>query len=236
MKFKCPHCSETFDYEPAPEVARRIRDLESKSHLPCEILTRCAHCPELLLLRQARREAELVTKDQAEKLKYHPGVIWDMVFTETIDHVVLNLRNEADQAAHANNLVSAIAKLRSAITVRKHEPDVWHDLGVYLLSNQNLPEAEAAFRHALRFNDQLHQTWSNLGIVLALQGKPVDALSSVEEALKIEPNDTKSLLNAASIHAQLGNRIMAIKKCKRALEIEPTYNKAKILLAQIEGT
>jgi len=240
--FKCLHCGEVFCYEPDPAIAEMISRVESDNESKCLVRIRCPHCPTTLVLDRRTGNAyefTIFTDAQLDDLLKRTGatgMCLDLTVAEKTEGEVF-LLNELGcvKFNEESNVPGAEVLYRKALTIRKHDPRSWFNLGRCRQELGDLDEAEECYRHALRFDPSMVQAWNNLGTLFIFQRQFSDADACFEEGLKVNPDYPKFYLGKASVAHLTGDDTMARHYLRIALEKDPDYEPAQRFLRQLEG-
>lgn len=231
MPFECFACIEAFRYEPSPSALRGIEDMELKTGRICEVMIECPHCPAVLVLNFQIGRAEILKGDRPNTESR--GLIWDMTFTEKAKEQVAELNAEGDNCI-ASDAVRAETLFRKALTLRRHDPMSWYNLGVCRFKDNDLEEAVKCYHHALQFDPTLLQAFNNLGTTLVFLGRLAEAEEIFDRGLAVDPNHPKFYLGKANLAGMKGDFSTARNLLNEALRKDPTYQMAKEGLRRLE--
>lgn len=230
--FECPNCQEPFRYDPSPNMAGRLREMELRLARACAVWVNCPHCPALLHLDRQTCRASLV-KDASQAEQPVPGLFYDLTLTEAACDEVSRLNQEGHRL-RATEPSRAEALFRQAAAIRKHDPVTWYNIGVCRHSAGDPSGAVDAYRHALRFDGHLIEAWNNLGLVLFQQGLVAEAEGCFDAGLAVDPSYPKFYLGKANVAWAMGRVTEARELLRTALQKEPHYQPAQQMLQRLD--
>ena len=124
-----------------------------------------------------------------------------------------------------------IEKLEKAARLSPKNPEVWIDLGNFLLDKEAYGEAEKAFKRALR-NKKSSAAHNGLGLAyLGQDKKRRRALVEFRKARSRDRDNIETQMNLARAHILMGNQD-AEKELKRAIKMDPRHAPALLALAE----
>lgn len=231
--FECPTCQEAFLYRPAPNTLRAIEDTEFRIGHACLVLVDCPHCPSYLLLDCDQGHAEVAGPNAKDGFSAR-GVFYDLTLSEKVKAEV-NRLIASGHALMTADVQRAANSFRKALSIRKHDPIAWYNLGVAWSSMRNFGEAAGCFRHALRFDPTMINAWNNLGAVLSQSGMISESIAAFQSGLAVDPTYPKFYFGLATIAMGIGDFAEARALLQRALAVDPVYQPAKVNLAALDS-
>jgi tetratricopeptide (TPR) repeat protein len=160
-------------------------------------------------------------------------MVWDMSFTEKAKEQVAELNTEGDKYM-AHDVPRAEALFRKALTLRRHDPMSWYNLGVCRFKANDLEGAVQCYQHALQFDPKFLQAFNNLGTTLAYLNRLAEAEEVFDRGLAVNPNHPKFYFGKANLAVMNRNVSRARNLLKMALEKDPTYKRAKEVLGELD--
>ncbi len=128
--------------------------------------------------------------------------------------------------------------------VRKDDtenPEVYENLGIVALRQDQVEQARDFLRHALSLNPALPISLNTLGVALFRLGQPEAALDSWQKSVKLDPKQYDALFNIGLVAAHLGHRERAIKAFEQFIKtappdrFAPDIKTAKKALSELQG-
>ncbi len=116
---------------------------------------------------------------------------------------------------------------KRALEVTQRNPIIHNNMGVLLISQNNLDEAADHLQQALEAEPDYVNAHYNLGNVFLLQEKLDDAITHYRQAIKIHPNDADAHNNLGSALQLQGKLDDAISHYLQALKIRPNDDRVK---------
>jgi hypothetical protein len=136
-----------------------------------------------------------------------------------------DVRTQASQLASDNKILEAVALLQNA----PKDWQVWHDLGVYCLSQGQMADAVDAFDQAAQSGEPIAKT--SQAVMLLVAGKLPDAVSAVQQITTDAPDCAYAWQNYAALLWAAGKQKETAKAVAQLKELssEPAqYQKAAV--------
>lgn len=128
--------------------------------------------------------------------------------------------------AGQNNDAQAIEEYKKVLEYDMSISDIWNNLGLCYLHQEDIKETYEALSKAIMFNTYNMTAYINMANYFHTFGKPDVALHYVNRALEYEPNNRDVLAWAALTYTKLGDAYQA--KCYSDLYIKNGGSKATI--------
>jgi protein O-GlcNAc transferase len=142
------------------------------------------------------------------------------------------LASYARDLAAAGQPMTAIARMKEAVSLESRNPQLRDDLGSLYAHVQDWTGAEQAFAEAIRLKPDFAAAHLHLGFVLEAKQKP-DAVQQWLLAYKLAPGDAKVALTVGKAFADAGQDDQALPILERAHELEPQSTAADYQLALV---
>ncbi len=108
------------------------------------------------------------------------------------------------QAEEERRFDDAEREYRSAISIAKHNPVLYFNLGNVLYARQCVEEAIESFRQAVRLKPDYCDAWNNLGVLLAEVGELEAACAAHQKAIAANSKCSDAFYNLADALDELG--------------------------------
>lgn len=230
VNFECHKCHEPFKYSPPRLTQERIREKELETGKPAMVAVECPHCPAIICLDLNAGKTSDIDSSEAQSIGV---VVFDMTLTENIKDKIEDLNIKGDELLHEGNISKAKKHFEKAISLRKHDPISWYNLGVCEFASGEIQRAEEAFRHSTKYNEKLVQAWNNLGMLLLQQGRLAEASDCFDSGIAADPSLPKCYFGKGQVFRVQGDKSQARKYYELALEKDPNYKNAKQALQQL---
>lgn len=121
----------------------------------------------------------------------------------------------------------AIKELQIAKQINSKDPYTANELGVLLLSINDLSGAIEEFQRAIRLMPKFPEAYNNLGAAFLKQEKALQARDSLSMAVQLGPGLSKAHYNFARSLVQTNDQASAIKSYTTALRLKRDYPEAR---------
>lgn len=129
------------------------------------------------------------------------------------------LRRQAAGFLSEGRLALAGARLRDALELTPHDPDVNADMGRVLYRTRQYAEAGRRFQLALDENPKHEAALEGLSLAEFTQHQYSDARGHLRRLLELRPDDSEQWLHYGDVEHMLGNRRQASKAWEKALAL-----------------
>lgn len=131
----------------------------------------------------------------------------------------------------------ALKWLEYAVSINRHNPEIWFLLAKTLVALERWEEAPAPFRKALLLNpDKAAEIHFNLGVVFGALEDRVAAIAAFKETLRLEPRHAEGFYQLGEQFFSKGEFNHAAEAVQRALDLEPDMEAAKALKNRLDST
>ncbi len=137
---------------------------------------------------------------------------------------------KAVAAQRAGELEAAEQHYRDILATEPHHSGSLTNLGVLLVSRQQLDEAERVYAVAVAANPNLPAVHFNLGNLFRRRGRLAEAAAAFEQVLRLNPNHAPAQLNLGLVAGDAGRWPQAVECFRHAIALDPTEPEAFNLL------
>jgi tetratricopeptide (TPR) repeat protein len=134
----------------------------------------------------------------------------------------------ASEAMRRNDLDEAVRFYRSYLALEGDDANVYHNMGVALLSLNRWPEGLDALRRAVALDNGSRSAHFSLGSALAELGRYDEALPHYRRAYEIDPSEKNVHADLATLLAKVGRSDEALAELESILKEDPLHAYARL--------
>lgn len=136
---------------------------------------------------------------------------------------VVTLNAQAIELASKGQYIEAIACLKRAISLEKHNHLLWYNLGITYRDAGNLSAAKSALLNAHEINDEDDEVIETLALICFNQGRNEEAMSYCFEGLAGNSQNARLWNTLGVIYFNMNDFSMAAEAFENAIIINPYY-------------